>query len=103
MKLFVVLPVILGYFSLISGEKARFDNYRVYSIEIENVEQLQLMQELENQRDGLSFMMPPTSNQSLVEILVPPHKFGDVSELCNRFKMKNEIKIENLQRYLHLK
>ncbi|XP_055294946.1 zinc carboxypeptidase-like [Sitodiplosis mosellana] len=82
------------------GEKARFDNYRVYSIEVENNEQLQVLKELENQQNGLLFLAPPTATQTFVELIVPPHKFADISELCEKFRMKNDLKIDNLQRLI---
>lgn len=91
--------VILVSSQAVFGEKARFDNYRVYSIAIDNDEQLQVLQELENHPDGLSFLMPPMHNQSAVEIIVPPHKFSEIAELCEQFSMKNELKVENLQRF----
>lgn len=36
-----------------SGEKARYDNYRVYEVLIENEDQLDLMKEIENNFDGV--------------------------------------------------
>lgn len=93
-----VLVVLLIAVNVIAIEKARFDNYRVYLIEVENDEQLQVLQKLESHQDSLQFIMPPTINQTSVEVIVPPHKFADFSELCDKYQMKNEIKIENLQR-----
>lgn len=84
--------------SVVIGDKARFDNYRVYSVEIQNAEQLQVLLELEDVQNGLLFLIPPSVNQTNVEIVVPPHKFADISELCQKYTMENEIKIENLQR-----
>lgn len=46
-SLFVVLCV------LAASEKARFDNYRVYEILIDNEEQLELLQAIENYPDGV--------------------------------------------------
>lgn len=86
--------------ALTLGEKARFDNYRVYSIEVENDEQLQVLNELENQQDGLLFLAPPTAKQTFVELIVPPHKFADISELCEKYHMKSDKKIDNLQRFV---
>lgn len=40
---------------LISSEKARYDNYRVYEIFIENEVHLQLMKEIETFPDGVRF------------------------------------------------
>lgn len=83
---------------MIAAEKARFDNYRVYSIEIKNEEQLKVLQQIENHQDGLLFLIPPMMVAMRVEIVVPPHKFADISELCEKYGIKNEIQIENLQK-----
>lgn len=54
MKLSVVLVVVLlCAFSEQSKEKARYDNYRVYEIFVENDQQLKLMQQIENYPDGV--------------------------------------------------
>lgn len=99
----IAIVILFARLSVIFGDKARFDNYRVYSIEIENEKQLELLQQIENNQDSLLFLTPPTTNQTMVEILVPPHKFSDLSELCEKFEMKNTIEIENLQRLKTIK
>lgn len=95
---FIAYIIVLVSFKVIIADKARFDNYRVYSIEVENDEQLEVLQELENYQDGIIFLTPPTVIQTRIEIVVPPHKFADISELCEKHQMKFEIKVENLQR-----
>lgn len=90
--------ILLGICVTVFGEKARFDNYHVYSIEANTEEQLKSLQELENHQDGLTFMIPPTSIQSPVDVIVPPHKFADFAELCEKNEWKNEMRIENLQK-----
>lgn len=95
----VLFTAVLIFFNSMSAEKARFDNYRVYSIEIANEEQLKVLQQLENHQDGLTFLIPPLAVPMRVEILVPPHKFADISELCEDHGISNEIQIEDLQKY----
>lgn len=97
MKLIRFSILFIGL-NVVIGEKARFDNYRVYSIDVNNDEQLEVLKELENHRDGLLFLIPPIDNQTRIEIVIPPHKFADISELCEQHDMEHEIKIENLQR-----
>jgi hypothetical protein len=46
--------VIALLWSLVTCEKARYDNYRVHEILIENEEQLELMRHIENYPDGVS-------------------------------------------------
>ena len=40
---FLTLAIALAGLVAIFGEKARFDNYRVYSIEVENEQQLKVL------------------------------------------------------------
>lgn len=82
---------------VILAEKARYDHYRIYSVEIENGEQLKVLQEVENHHDGISFMIPPIAISQKVDVLVPPHKFAQFSDLLESYALKNFIKVENLQ------
>lgn len=40
--------------SVVAVEKLRFDNHRVYNIDIQNAEQLKTLQQLELNSDGVS-------------------------------------------------
>lgn len=53
MKIFVLSLLAFGLSACIA-EKARFDNYRVYSIAIETKEQLDLLMQLEEISDSVS-------------------------------------------------
>lgn len=97
MRLLVLVTLLVYIFSS-SGEKARFDNYRVYSIKIDDSRQLEVLQELENYQDGILFLEAPAQSHNTAEIVVPPHKFADLTELFDKYNMKTEIKIPNLQR-----
>lgn len=92
-----VLAIFFASFILTFGERARYDNYRIYSVEIRDGKQLKLLQDLESHQDGISFMHSPTSISRKVAMLVPPHKFAYISDLFELNNMKNSIKIDNLQ------
>lgn len=96
MKSFVV-AIFVACFVVALGEKARFDNYRVYSVNIENEEQLKIFQELEAHPDGILFLESPTSVGQIVDLVVAPHKFADIDELFKEYEIKNRIKTSNLQ------
>lgn len=100
LKSVVLLFVI--YFVSISSEKARFDNYRVYRVWIENQKQFDILQELDGNQDGISFFDLPIPSRNTAEIIVPPHKFADIADLFDKYNIKSEIKISNLQRYIYL-
>lgn len=94
----VEILCLIIYFASISCEKLRFDNYRVYLVWIQNPGHLEILQELENDQDGLSFLEAPSPSCDTVEIVVPPHQFTELTELFEKYKMKFEMKISNLQR-----
>ena len=95
-----LLTLATVFVSLVTAlaEKARFDDYRVYSIEVENEQQLKVLKKFEDGLDGISFLETPTGIQQTAELLVPPHKFADIADLFEALKMKNFVKIFNLQK-----
>lgn len=91
--------LIFSSFSMAICDKARFDNYRVYSIAIETDKQLKLLQDFEsNNNNELIFIEVPTTVGINAEILVPPHKFADISDLFEIYGLKAAVKVNNLQR-----
>lgn len=96
MKSFVV-AIFIACFVVAFGEKVRFDNYRVYSVNVTNEKQLKALHELEESSDGTTFLESPTSVGQAAELLVPPHKFADIAELFDAYDIKNHIKTRNLQ------
>lgn len=94
---FFALALFCGCFVASLAEKARFDNYRVYSVNVENDNQLKVLQELEEVSGGIIFLDSPNF-EGTVNIVVPPHKFADVNELFKTYNMKHHTKTNNLQK-----
>lgn len=84
--------------SIAVADRARFDNYRVYKLSIETEKQLEVLRQIENYPDGYSFWESPLFVGGQSEIVVPPHKFGAFSELCDEFGFKHKLKITNVQK-----
>ena len=53
MKIILCLVFVALVFGSVISERARFDNYRVYSINIENAKQLNVLQDLNEYPDGV--------------------------------------------------
>lgn len=98
MRSIVVVTIFVATFIVVFGEKARFDNYRVYSVNIENEEQLSVLRELEAYADGISFRAMPTAVGQMVDIIVPPHKLADISELFDVHEFNSQIRTKDLQK-----
>lgn len=79
------------------AEQARFDNYRVYQVNIATEQQLQTLQYLEQHSDGYIFWDLPAQTNMELELVVPPHKFADFEELVAKLNMKNRLMINNFQ------
>lgn len=56
MQLKIITIFLVSLFFCGLAEKARFDNYRVYELNIYSKEQLDLLLELENYSDAVSHM-----------------------------------------------
>lgn len=57
MKLVILISASLALLATLHGataEKARFDNYRIYSVKIATAEQLRLLQDIDMHLDGVS-------------------------------------------------
>lgn len=100
MKHGIVLAALLVLCGVAEAERARYDNYRVYKVQIENEQQLEVLQMVDSNPDGYRFWSPPQAVGSTVELVVPPHKFAEFSELSERFIIKSEKFINNLQEYV---
>lgn len=119
MKIFHILSLIC-LLGLSVAEKARWDNYQVWSLAVSNDDQLGVLQEIELKPDGVSFtnfsVVPlnifdqffkkqyslwgsPNHVGKFIEIVVPPHKLGDFMEMVRNYDFKNKILTSNLQRF----
>lgn len=99
----------------ISAEQARYDNYRVYNIAVNDDVQLKVLKELSVISDSVSFgkiphkldyvtnsfqynfWSSPTSIGTNVELIVPPHQFAHFGELVEKFNLQVTLTNSNLQ------
>lgn len=96
MKLQLVLAVLMCASAF--AAKSRYDNYKLFSLTLENVEQVKLLQNLEINSDSYDFWSSPDMGRE-VDILVPPHKRGEFENVLTTFNIKFTIKNENIQEY----
>uniref|UniRef100_A0A182WF36 Zinc carboxypeptidase A 1 n=1 Tax=Anopheles minimus TaxID=112268 RepID=A0A182WF36_9DIPT len=94
--LLVCLVAVLAS-GLVQAEPTRYDNYRVYKLSIERVEQLELLQLIEQYPDGYAFLSDPVHLNTTVKLVVPPHKLAEFEELNSKYSLKGELAFANLQ------
>lgn len=95
----IVLGLVLLCSFVAAIEKARFDNYRVYSLHVETVEQLLELKKLDGNSDGFEFWKLADVGRE-TDLMVPPHKFADFEELVAALKISSYLKIRNVQEYV---
>lgn len=96
MKKFIILGLALLCTIASAIEKARFDNYRVYSLNVDTVEQLNELRKLDGNSDGFEFWKLGDVGKE-ADLMVPPHKFADFEDLVQSLKITSYLKIRNVQ------
>lgn len=90
----IVLLLVVG---VISAEKMRFDNHKVYKLDVVKEEQLDVLRQLEETPDGdYKFWDSPRLGRS-VEVVVPPQKLYEFKGIMRNFNIIHELKIDNFQ------
>lgn len=76
--------------------KSRYDNYKLYSMQLKTEEQAKAVVELEDSTDAYDFWSA-TSLVRDTDVMVPPHKLGEFEDFLTRFNIQFQIKVENIQ------
>lgn len=97
MNFYVSIVVILGLCIGIYCDKVSYENYRVYSVRLENESQAKILEAFESWHDDLIFLTSP-STQIATDIIVPPQKLAAINAFLSRYALDFEIKTENLQK-----
>lgn len=91
----LVLALIVA---VISAEKMRFDNHKIFNINVKNVEQMNVLKQLEETPEGnYVFGESPVVGRQ-VPVVVPPHKLYEFVGIMNNLNIEHELKVENLQK-----
>lgn len=80
-----------------SEVKARFDNYRVYSLDVQNEYQLNILNELSNNPNGFEFWRGASHVGRNADIMVAPHQIATFDELVRSIDIKSRLMVENIQ------
>ncbi|KAH8232832.1 hypothetical protein KR026_000706, partial [Drosophila bipectinata] len=78
-------------------DQARYDNYRIYNVEFDNEEQIELFQKLEEQSDSLTFIGHAREIGQKLSILVAAHRVADFADLLQTYKLKHRVLTYNFQ------
>ncbi len=96
MKIQLALVLLLAVSCF--AAKTRYDNYKLYSMQLQTEEQAKAVVELEQYTDAYDFWSAPSLVRD-VDVMVPPHKIGEFEDFATRFGIQFYIKVENIQEY----
>lgn len=99
MKLVFVLAALVA---VALAEKSRYDFYRVYTVQVNTLEQLDMLRMVQEQDLSYDFWTDVQDIGRPVDIMVPPHKLGEFSDLMDKNAFEHNIKIRNVQERIDL-
>ncbi len=94
----VQLAVVIFLAATCFAAKTRYDNYKLYSMQLQNEDQAKAIIELEQNTDAYDFWSAASLVRD-VDVMVPPHKIGEFEDFLDRFNIPFHIKVENIQKY----
>lgn len=91
--------VIIFMATVVWSRQLRFDDFKVFSIKVENEEQLRVLKNLENDDDGYSYWKDPILGK-IADLVVPPNKLNEFNALVSASNLNTTLKISNIQRLM---
>ncbi|XP_061393431.1 zinc carboxypeptidase A 1-like [Musca vetustissima] len=96
------IKIVVGFclllaVALCSGERARYDNYRVYKVTATNSAQLEVLKNLESASDSIIFLNGVHWMDKPLKIVVAPHKVADFLEILGSNEIEYQLLEANLQ------
>lgn len=82
------------------GERARYDNYRVYKTTASSEAELEVLKNLEGASDSIMFLDGIHSINKPINVVVAPHKVPDFLEIMGTSEVEYELVESNLQSQL---
>lgn len=84
--------------TLADSKKERFDDYRLYGIDIDTSDQLHLFHDLQESSDGFLLWNYPVIGDT-VDVMVAPHKLSEFNRMTELYDLRYRLKIKNVQRF----
>lgn len=83
--------IALIYFAYGQEDKARYDNYRLYRVQLITDDQVKAFQKLEAQSDSYIFIGHAREPNQNLTILVAAHKIAELTGILSDYKVGFEI------------
>ncbi|KAM7341960.1 zinc carboxypeptidase-like isoform 1-T1 [Cochliomyia hominivorax] len=78
-------------------DRSRYDHYRIYNVELDTEQHVDLFQKLEEQSDSMIFIGHARQTGQKLSILVAAHKVADLADLLEHYHVKHRVLTYNFQ------
>lgn len=87
------LVISLGALAIngLEDNKARYDNYRIYSVKIATDEHVKMFQEIEERSDSYTFIGHARHVNQELSIMVASHKIAEITDLLKTKNVEHTI------------
>lgn len=100
MKLLLALAAFVAV--AVVADKARYDFYRVYTVQVKDLSQLTMLRMVQAEDNSYDFWTDVEDVGASVDIMVPPHKRGEFSDMMDKNGFVYNIKNHNVQESIDL-
>lgn len=97
MKLSTSILVVVGLFIGVNSDQISYENYRIYSVQTKNDDQLRLLQAFEANQTDFIFLTDPSIHAD-TDIVVSPQNVQYIETTFTKYGLNFKIKTDNLQR-----
>lgn len=87
----VIFILALICFACGQENKARYDNYRLYRVQLKTDDQVKAFQEIESRSDSYIFIGHAREPNQNLTIMVAAHKVAEITDILNDYKVGHEI------------
>ncbi|XP_037024577.1 zinc carboxypeptidase-like [Bradysia coprophila] len=95
--------VIVGFLvAVVWSKQLTFHNFKVFSVQVENEDQLKALQALESvghEYDGFTYWKEPIIGRN-ADLVVPPNMINEFNALASKLKLNYTLKISDIQRLI---
>lgn len=97
MKLSTSILVVVGLFIGVNSDQISYENYRIYSVQTKNDDQLRFLQAFEANQTDFIFLTDPSIHAD-TDIVVSPQNVQYIETTFTKYGLNFKIKTDNLQR-----
>lgn len=96
-KIFILFLAVIAATSISSASKLRYNDYHVISVNIQNSQQREFVEELDASTPDITLLEAAVVNHTAT-LVIPPHHLADVKNIFLNGRFEYRVETTNLQK-----